>query len=365
MCERLFDFFVETMMSFFIPLVCTYHILVGDLFFNVSVEKAPFMEKTADTILIPLQYLCDGKIAIQKEDGSWEFEQRFDYSTAYWPKTVGCIIVLPVSLTLGSLLKILSFCSETTRQNHAALIAAQNETKTITRNYAEIGIDLGDPASFQWLECQKYQRRPGDENHLDAMKRCLAEIGSLLNQAGIPWWVDCGTCLGALRYGGVIPWDDDIDIAILITDYENTRRALNKIDRTKYLVQDWSTRDIPKCFFKIYIRETGRFFDIYFYDIHPEIRQISYIFPLDTNIFFPDWVKERERRFTVPTSFESVFPLKRALFDGVEVFVPNDTVKFLQRYYGENLNPARIYDEKTGRYEKDLSHPYWKMAYVH
>ena len=77
----------------------------------------------------------------------------------------------------------------------------------------------------------------------------------------------------------------------------------------------------------------------------------------------PSWV-ERENRYTKSIPIEYVFPLKKGVFDGIEVPVPNQFVKYLQNQYGENLAPCKIYDEKTGRYEKDLSHPYWEFPYA-
>ena len=367
MLDRFFDFLIDSLIACFLPLVCLYHFLISDPFLNVAVESAPFLEKTANTLLIPLQYICDGKAAIQKEDGSWQFVQRFDYSHHFWIKTAGATLTLPISIILGGVVKAASFCSKTTRENYKALAAARNETQCSpnTAKYIEMGIRLDDSKPSEWLECQNFQRRAGDENHLAAMKRCLADLAVLFNEEKIPWWIDCGSCLGALRYGGVIPWDNDIDVSVMITDFENVRRVLNRLDRSKYLVQDWSGRDRPDCFFKIYMRESCELLDVFFYDVDPASKTMSCIFALDANIFFPEWWKDRERSFTVSTSFDSVFPLKKALFDGIEVYVPNDTVKFLTRYYGENLQPARIFDETTGRYEKDLSHPYWKMSFGH
>ncbi|MCB1085039.1 MAG: LicD family protein [Chlamydiia bacterium] len=366
---KLFPGATSSILYFGMTVVSAYHHFCGNILINTSFAEAKGIERVGNILLAPLQYLCGGKIAYyDSESGSYVLGYRYNYREGKALYSPCALTLAPSSLILGSALKgaAVLFSSEV-KSRHLQL-KAQLESREIQphrKKYRSIGIDTTSWKAGAKVTSQGYPRRPGDENHLAADKEALKAISELLTAADIPFWVDCGTCIGAYRHGGIIPWDNDLDLSVLVTDYQNVKNALKNLDPKKFEVQDWSTRNQNGNYIRVYVKSSHNHVDIYHNEIDPEAKTLRYIIAhLNSNFMAQKW-KERELTQADPIPFEVVFPLKRADFDGIEVPVPNQTERFLRSKYGGEIRPAKIFNEATGEYEKDLSHPYWKIPLAH
>lgn len=71
---------------------------------------------------------------------------------------------------------------------------------------------------------EEYKRRTLRQCQLKQLG-ILAEIDRICGRHGIRYWLDGGSLLGAVRHGGFIPWDDDIDIAMTLDDLERFKKV--------------------------------------------------------------------------------------------------------------------------------------------
>ena len=85
----------------------------------------------------------------------------------------------------------------------------------------------------------------------------LDAINTFCQEMGIRYSLSCGTMLGAIRYKGYIPWDDDIDIYMLREDFDRLDAVFPEVYQDRYEMASLSrTKDWSICFAKIYDNRT-------------------------------------------------------------------------------------------------------------
>ena len=73
------------------------------------------------------------------------------------------------------------------------------------------------------------------------MLEILKVVDDICTKHGIQYTLDGGTLIGAVRHGGFIPWDDDIDINVTRDDLAKLRKILPRELPSHLVYQDYFT----------------------------------------------------------------------------------------------------------------------------
>ena len=216
----------------------------------------------------------------------------------------------------------------------------------------------------------------------------LKAIDVICRRHNIPYFLESGTLLGAVRHDGFIPWDDDLDISILRKDYDKLRYYLMTELPDNYVFQDRKTdynypmllakvRDKHSYFEEEYtskIKEKGIYVDIFSLEEIPcwkwkqildyayghSVRAIhNYTTPSDKalsllvfpfawigvqltriiNRFIPCSIVSYEygRKTYIQYDLKDIFPLKERKFEDGLFYVPNHTNTILQILFGDYM----------------------------
>lgn len=107
----------------------------------------------------------------------------------------------------------------------------------------------------------------------------LIYLKDICEKYNITYYITSGTLLGAVKYKGYIPWDDDIDIALKRDDYLKLIKLLEKENNSDYKVLTiYNTKDYYYPYAKLTYNKTK------ILDNAKEIKELGVfvdIFPLD------------------------------------------------------------------------------------
>ena len=208
------------------------------------------------------------------------------------------------------------------------------------------------------------------------MLEILLEVDKICKRHNIPYWLSSGTLIGAMRHDGFIPWDDDLDIEMMRTDYLRLMKVLPSE------LPDWlalqNDKTDPNYFYDRLWQEQGIYIDIFPMEKHPiwlhkltektvghmykiwrtstddvkAIRQVRRIFDVNKKCLFPCL-----RTFLLPLTScfstvitsgmgipfhnpryaDEIFPLTTHVFEGCLLPIPGNADAHLRHIFGDYM----------------------------
>lgn len=218
----------------------------------------------------------------------------------------------------------------------------------------------------------------------------LKELDYVCKQAGLKYWLDFGTLLGAIRHKGFIPWDDDIDVGMLRHDYNQIIEVFKSYSRNSNIFADYyrDKTNPAQYFIKIQHKKCKHIFvDIFPYDNYG--KNLSEEEQLTQTIYIKSVMEDLKRtsNFNISggeiktkidktivdkilqnkdttdttqtdfvwgidyhhgwknwfTNYSVLFPLKSIRFEGEEFSCMNKPEEYLSKVYGDYMAyPKRI-----------------------
>lgn len=221
----------------------------------------------------------------------------------------------------------------------------------------------------------------------------LALFAKKCESLGLRYWLDYGTLLGAIRHKGFIPWDDDLDVAMPRPDFDIFLKNLPELFPASEGFS-WSMH----AFLQISYNGTPLNIDIFPYHFHSETISDDVIKSTDAALTrfkksiyhkgssishndeqiqakiaheilgdkpaLPE--EEKPAIFVSPAisfiknsifPYEHIFPLVPHPFEGIQLYIPNQTRQVLHFIYGDYMSYPAVIDFTHPSVEKLIKSP--------
>lgn len=232
------------------------------------------------------------------------------------------------------------------------------------------------------------------------MLEMLKYVDKICRESNITYWLSSGTCLGAVRHEGFIPWDDDVDIEMLEDDYNRLIEILKNDTSSDFALQtpdndpNYILRFNKLCDTKTEILTTNdiwhrhyRFKGVYIdiFALKPSNSRRLFLFAKKFNVqvmrlmgsksntirrigkwfhnfncifiypclrFLNSIGAKETLRHKIPNSFPSerilseVIPTQRVKFEDTELPIPSNADAYLRRIYGDYMTLPNVDEHK-------------------
>jgi hypothetical protein len=187
-----------------------------------------------------------------------------------------------------------------------------------------------------------------NKNQSNSLYRMMKFVHDIFVKNKIGYWLVGGTLLGAVRHGGVIPWDDDGDICVMIKDVPKITKLIPTFDKAGYELTNEDeegacNRVRGSCsWFCIPKKGDGLGLDIFI--MKEKGKKITYA--------DPDWINSENGGINCFFWEKHTFPLIPTRFGNFYMYIPNNPIEHLNICYGEDWNSKAqvLYDHRQGKW---------------
>lgn len=262
-----------------------------------------------------------------------------------------------------------------------------NKIEELKKNHEKILDSYNNLFNVLFID---YELKPKGilKNTHELCQELLNFVSNVCMKYNIDYWLDYGNLLGAVRHGGFIPWDDDMDVGMMRKDYERFLDVIDKELKENNLDENIDVR-IYKNDKVLFVQmmyttpEVGGIFaglDIFPYDFIESYDENTEEKFREEKVKFKrlirdggnpeEGIKEYIKNFNVkytPTDYivggvesvrspfskykfailetDKIFPLAEITFNGVSYKCPNDIDYYLKSIYGDYRSIHKVIDQ--------------------
>lgn len=172
-----------------------------------------------------------------------------------------------------------------------------------------------------------------ESEHILQLYQLLKDVHEVFVKNDIPYWIQGGTLLGAVRHQGQIPWDDDADFNIELSNEQKFLSLRHTFNKLGYDIYRW------KLGYKVYVingRKSPKRPDAKFrlpcVDIFLTITHKNKVYyDPSRNVHWmhrnngPIYIRNKE-----------LYPLKKYQFGEIKLYGPHDPIPFLDACYSKD-----------------------------
>jgi len=196
------------------------------------------------------------------------------------------------------------------------------------------------------------------KNEIEDLKRghrimtdMFQEFDRICRKHNLKYWCIGGTLIGAVRHKGWIPWDGDIDVGMIESDYKKLQTIIQPELPEGLWFQD-------KTVDEHYKSDIGKV--RYLESIYKDYKDHSWHNGLQIDIFIYN-ENENDNKITrygkdIPYK---IHPLKEVYFENIKVYIPFEHEKYLTHHFGEkfmeypDINNRYPHEGRFGFYSPD------------